>query len=227
MNGVHDLGGMHGFGSVAREANEPVFHAEWERQTFALALAMGAWGRWNIDMSRFAREKMPPADSLAASYYERWLWGLERLLVEHGFLTREEVDRCRGGADTGGDAPRRGELRPGALTVDRVERLLRNRRVARLDDPVPPRFRVGARVRARNTHPVGHTRLPRYVRGREGVIDRDHGVFIFPDTHALGLGPKPQHVYSVRFDARELWGPDASARDAVYVDLWDDYLDFS
>ena len=222
MNGVHDMGGMHGFGPVVREADEPVFHTAWERRAFALALAMGAWGRWNIDMSRFTREQMPPAEYLEASYYERWLWGLERLLVRQGFLSQEEVDRCRAGVESG-DA--RGELLTGALRSDGVARLLRNRRAARLDDPVSRRFKAGDRVVARNVHPVGHTRLPRYVRGRQGVIDRDHGVFVFPDTHALGLGKKPQHVYSVRFGARELWGPDATARDTVYVDLWDDYLE--
>jgi nitrile hydratase len=109
--------------------------------------------------------------------------------------------------------------------VDGVPRLLANRRAARLDDPVPPKFKAGDAVVGRSMNPPGHTRVPRYVRGRRGVIDRDHGVFIFPDTHAAGLGQKPQHVYSVRFAARELWGPDGHPRDAVYVDLWDDYLD--
>ena len=115
---------------------------------------------------------------------------------------------------------------PGLLqAADVWKRVVWNRRAARLDDPVAPRFEPGDRVVTRNVHPLGHTRLPRYVRGRQGVIDRDHGVFIFPDTHALGLGKTPQHVYSVRFAARELWGPAAPAHDAVYVDLWDDYLD--
>jgi hypothetical protein len=109
--------------------------------------------------------------------------------------------------------------------VDVAPRVVWNRRGARRDEPVPPRFRPGERVVARNRHPSGHTRIPRYVRGRQGVVARDHGVFVFPDTHALGLGPTPQHVYSIRFAARELWGPDAPPTDAVYVDLWDDYLD--
>jgi nitrile hydratase len=220
MNGVHDLGGMHGFGPVEAEPDEPVFHAPWERRAFALTMAMGAWRKWNLDMSRSARERMPPAEYLAASYYERWLWGLEALLIEHGFVTPAEL--ARPGARIAA-AP--AEPRPGALRVPDVPRLLRNRRAARLDDPVPPKFKPGDRVVARNLHPVGHTRLPRYVRGRQGVVDRDHGVFIFPDAHAAGLGKKPQHVYSVRFAARELWGPEAPARDHVYVDLWDDYLD--
>jgi nitrile hydratase subunit beta len=220
MNGVHDMGGMHGFGPVAREVDEPVFHAEWERRAFALTLAMGAWRRWNLDMSRFARERMPPARYLATTYYEKWLWGLEQLLVEHGFVTRAELERAapvpaRPGAD----------IRPGALRAPDLPRLLWKRRAARLDDPIAPRFKAGDRVVARNLNPVGHTRLPRYVRGRRGVIDRDHGVFIFPDAHAAGLGRKPQHVYSVQFTGRELWGPDAPDNDRVYVDLFDDYLD--
>lgn len=224
MNGVHDLGGMHGFGPVIAEPDEPVFHAEWERRAFALTLAMGAWKRWNLDMSRHARELMPPAAYLATSYYEHWLFGLELLLERHGFLARAETDaRMREGGPPG--ARRAAAVRPGALRREDVPRLLQNRRGARLDDPVPPKFKVGDPVVARNLHPRGHTRLPRYVRGRRGVIDRDHGVFIFPDTHAAGLGRKPQHVYSVRFAARELWGPDAHPADAVYVDLWDDYLD--
>ena len=224
MNGAHDLGGMHGFGPVVLEPDEPVFHTEWERRAFALTLAMGAWGRWNLDMSRHAREQMPPAEYLATSYYEHWLWGLERLLERHGFLPQAETDRrVRGGA--GLEARGSVEPQPGAIRREDVPRLLRNRRGARLDDPVPPKFKIGDAVVARNMNPLGHTRIPRYVRGRRGVIDRDHGVFIFPDTHAAGLGRKPQHVYSVRFDARELWGPDGHPQDAVYVDLWDDYLD--
>ena len=224
MNGVHDLGGMHGFGPVVLEPDEPMFHAEWERRTFALNLAMGGWRRWNLDMSRHVREQMPPAEYLATGYYERWLWGLERLLEQHGFIASTDIDRRLRGEDVGAErAPV--EPRAGALRREDVSRLLRNRRAARLDDPVPPKFKAGDAVLARNVNPAGHTRIPRYVRGRRGVVDRDHGVFIFPDTHAAGLGQKPQHVYSVRFAAGELWGPDGHARDAVYVDLWDDYLD--
>ena len=222
MNGAHDLGGMHGFGPVVAEPDEPAFHADWERRAFGLTLAMGAWRRWNLDMSRSAREQMPPAEYLATTYYEHWLFGLDRLLVEHGFATADEIA-----------ATHRGELAPagsgavqdGALRAAGVERLLRNRRAARLDDPVAPKFRVDQAVVARNIHPTGHTRVPRYVRGRRGVIAIDHGVFIFPDSHAAGEGKKPQHVYTVQFTARELWGPQASPRDTVCVDLWDDYLE--
>jgi len=222
MNGAHDLGGMHGFGPVEAEPDEPVFHAAWERRAFGLTLAMGAWRRWNLDMTRSAREQMPPAEALATSYYEHWMFGLERMLVAHGFIEPEELARVQRGEIARG-AP--AAVQTGALRPEGVAQLLHNRRAARMDDPVPPRFRVGDAVRARNLHPTGHTRVPRYVRGRNGVVAIDHGVFIFADSHAAGLGRKPQHVYSVRFQARELWGADAPARDCVHVDLWDDHLE--
>ena len=225
MNGVHDMGGMHGLGPVEPEPNEPVFHAEWEKSVFALNLAMGAWRTWNIDGGRYSRELMPGPEYLATTYYEHWLWGLELLVKQNGFVRAEEIAE-RERAMAAGKAPavsaRPGE---GALRPGDVARFLQNRKAARMPDPVPPKFKAGDSVVAKNINPLGHTRLPRYVRGRHGVIDRDHGVFIFPDTHAAGLGRKPQHVYAVRFTARELWGAEASPRDAVYVDLWDDYLD--
>jgi nitrile hydratase len=216
MNGAHDLGGMHGFGQVEIEKNEPVFHFPWEKRAFALTLASGFHGKWNLDMSRYAREQMPPAEYLATTYYEHWLFGLQKLLVEQQLVTAIELQ-------TGHAEAKTSELR--ALQVSDVEPLLRKRRAARLDEDVPPRFRAGERVVARNINPTGHTRLPRYARGRRGVIDRDHGVFIFADTHAMSRDKKPQHCYSVRFTARELWGSDASAHDSVFVDLWDDHLD--
>lgn len=215
MNGAHDLGGMHGFGPVQPEKNEPVFHAEWERRAFALTLASARAVKWNIDMSRYAREQMPPAEYLATSYYEHWLFGLEKLLVDLDVVKRAELDTGRA----------QGMTRYTPLRAAEVEHYLRNRRHARVDAEVAPRFKVGDRVLTHNTHPVGHTRLPRYARGRHGVIARDHGVFVFADTHAMTRDPKPQHCYSVRFAAQELWGPQASPRDSVHIDLWDDHLD--
>ena len=223
MNGAHDLGGMHGFGPVVIEPDEPVFHAEWERRTFALSLAMGAWRRWNLDMSRFTIEQMPAAEYLATNYYEHWLWGFEQDLERNGFVAPGELDRRLSGNVPPGPGPE--EPLSGALRREHVPRLVQNRRGARRNDRVPPKFKAGDPIVARNMNPTGHTRIPRYVRGRRGVISRDHGVFSFPDARAAGLSPKPQHVYSVRFNARELWGPEGHVRDAVYVDLWDDYLD--
>ena len=224
MNGIHDLGGMHGMGPVEIETDEPVFHSEWERRIFALTLASGYLGKWNLDMSRYAREQMPPAEYLATSYYEHWLWGLELLLSRFGLVKPEELQaRLRKATEPRPAAAPPSDVR--VLEAADALRVLRDPRGARMDDDVAPRFMRGDRVRARTTNPTGHTRLPRYARGRQGVIDRDQGVWIFPDTHASSQGKNPQHVYSVRFAAQELWGPEASPRDSVYVDLWDDYLE--
>jgi nitrile hydratase beta subunit len=217
LNGIHDLGGMHGFGPVDPEPNEPVFHHEWERRAFALNLATGFLGRWNIDMGRYAREHMPPAEYLATTYYEHWLYGLERLLVDRGLVTANELTTMRP------NGPARG-LKP--VSPDDLPKMIRNRRAARMDDDLaPPRFKAGDRVRTKNLHPTGHTRLPRYARDKIGVVDRDHGVFILPDEHASSGTKVPAHCYAVRFDGRELWGPYAGPRDAVYVDCFEPYLE--
>jgi len=218
MNGAHDMGGMHGMGPIDTDPNDPLFHAEWERRAFALTLAMGFHGRWNIDMSRHARENRHPLDYLGSSYFELWLKGLERLAVETGLVSAEEL------ASGKPDGPAPAELLP-PPDPPCVAALLRKGASARLADEVPPRFQARERVLALDITTPGHTRVPRYCRGRVGIIDRDHGVFIFPDTYAHGRGKKPQHCYSVRFAARDLWGDAASPRDAVYVDLWDDYLE--
>jgi len=217
MNGIHDMGGMHNFGPVEHEENEPVFHQRWEARVFALRQAMKPWRKWNMDTFRYRRTLIPPADYLRMSYYEQFLVSLEELLVKTGMVTREEID-------TGKPAPNSSKATP-VLTVEQVPAMVAKGHPSRRDLPVAPRFQAGQLVRARNLNPAGHTRLPRYARGKRGVIERDHGVFVFPDTNAENLGEKPQHVYAVRFAARELWGEQASPRDSVYIDLWDDYLE--
>ena len=166
-------------------------------------------------MGRYARECMPPVQFLSASYYERGLYALEQLLVGSTLINAQELQAGRAEAVNYDGLV----LQPGD-----IPKLVRSRRQMRLDDPVMPRFRVGEKVLARNINPMGHTRMPRYVRGRSGTIDRDHGVFTFADSHAMTRDKKPQHLYSVRFSATELWGDNASPRDSVYVDLWDDHL---
>jgi nitrile hydratase len=164
---------------------------------------------------------MPPAEYLATSYYEHWAFGLEKLLHDHGLVTKDEVEaRLHGRAQPLKPVP-------GAriLAARDVEKALRTSRTSKADEDVPPRYKVGDRVLTKNVHPLGHTRLPRYARGKRGEVVLDHGVWVFPDTAGNGLGRKPQHCYSVRFTARELWGPDAPARDAVHIDLWDDHLE--
>jgi nitrile hydratase beta subunit len=217
MNGVHDMGGMQGFGRVEAEPNEPVFHEPWEGRSLALNLAASAWGKWNIDTGRHEIELLPAADYLRMSYYEKWTARLEELLLKAGLVTREEI--------AGGRAATGSKKATPALSAERVPSVLRTGALASRDVPIAARFLVGQRVRARNMHPMGHTRLPRYARGHVGTIDRDHGVYVFPDTNAHFLGENPQRVYSVRFAARELWGEQASERDAVYIDLWDGYLE--
>ena len=216
MNGVHDMGGMQDMGPIQYEKNEPVFHARWEARVDAMDRAMSAFGKWNIDSWRYDIETLPPADYLRMSYYERWLHALEKRIVQHGLVTASELE-------TGKPAPGSLKAVP-ALTPEKVRNY--NRGIPSAKDPaVLPQFQVGQRVRARNIHPALHTRLPRYARGKTGQIARDHGVYAFPDTNSQFLGEKRQHVYSVRFAARELWGESASPRDSVYIDMWDDYLE--
>ena len=217
MNGVHDMGGLQCMGPIRPEENEPVFHERWEGRVFGLARSMSAWGKWNIDASRFQREQIPPAEYLRMSYYEIWLTGLIELLVAKGFVTREDVAR-------GHPSPGTQPAKP-ALTSDKVASLVTRGSPADRVSQAVPRFQVGQSVRARNMNPRGHTRLPRYARAKQGVIDRVHGVFVFPDTNALFQGEKPQPLYNVKFAARELWGAEAAAPDAVYIDLWEDYLE--
>jgi len=216
MNGIHDMGGMHGMGPIEHEGNEPVFHQPWEGRVFALNLAVRA-GKGNLDNSRHGIELLPPADYLRFSYYEKWLARLEGNLIRLGVVTESEIE-------SGKAAPGSSRSTP-ALTAAMVPATLGRGGPARREAAVSPRFKAKQRVRARNINPVGHTRLPRYARGKVGTIVRDHGVFVFPDTNARFEGENPQHVYSVRFAARELWGEQASPHDAVYIDMWDDYLE--
>ncbi len=218
VNSAHDMGGVQSAGPVDPERDEPVFHHEWERRAFALTVAMGFHGRWNLDQARFAREDTLPADYLSRSYYEIWLAALERLIVEAGMVSPEEIEAALAGAHVE-------RIAEPAVTAGNAAPLLAKGGSARMDDEIAPKFAVGQRVRVRNRHPRGHTRAPRYVRGHVGTVERDHGVFLFPDRNAADGIKQPQRVYAVRFDACELWGEGAGRRDSVCVDLWDDYLD--
>ncbi len=217
MNGAQDLGGMQGFGPVDPEPNEPVFHSEWERRVFALTLAMGFTGQWNIDISRHARESLDPAQYLSSSYYQIWLAGLQKLLVRNELVSREEL----ASGETSAEPVELSQI----LAAKDVERLLRRGGPSERDIAVEPAFSIGDKVRAKNINPPGHTRLPRYVRGRTGVIDRLRRAHVFPDTNAHGKGEQPQNLYSVRFAAEELWGAEDPDGDEVFVDMWESYLD--
>jgi len=217
MNGVHDMGGMQDMGPVQREKNEPVFHQRWEGRVWGMMWLGSAWGKWNLDAMRHAIERIPPADYLRMSYYEKWLAALVDLVTGRGLVTRAELESGKPAAGSPKATP--------PVKAEGVPALIARSNPVKRDVAVAARFQVGQRVRGRNINPVTHTRLPRYARGKIGTIERDHGVFLFADSNAHFQGEKPQHLYSVRFTARELWGEQASARDSIYVNLWDDHLE--
>jgi nitrile hydratase len=217
MNGIHDMGGMHGFGPIAPEANEPVFHEAWEARMFGLRMAMTSPRGSSIDGFRFFRERMPPVTYLTWSYYEHWYFATAQSLLQAGFVS---IDELRTGRAAAGRPKRHDAMRPEA--VDAAARKGGN--YARAVD-APPRFAAGQPVVARNFNPTGHTRLPRYARGKRGLVHHWHGAHVFPDSSARGDGESPQHLYSIMFSARELWGADAAPQDKVHLDLWESYLD--
>jgi len=213
MNSVHDMGGMHGMGPIEYDRNEPVFHEPWEGRAWALVRTMGRWGRPRTRNFRYELELIPAADYLRMSYYERFISLMVDRLLRANLVTCTELQSGRPDAGSINPTPAPPPDPRGGPPREEVS--------------VKPRFKVGQDVRARNIHPLGHTRLPRYVRGRRGTIMRDHGPFAFQDTDVNGdpLTRTPQHVYTVRFNARELWGEPTRSRDSVCVDLWDDHLE--
>lgn len=218
MNGIHDTGGAHGYGPVYREPNEPVFSHDWEKRVMAMFPALFANGNFNVDEFRHSIERMGPIHYLEGTYYEHWLHVFENLLVEKGALTADEVATGKAASGKTGSP---------ALTTAIVDSLLSTgASAARAAEGVRARFAVGDKVRVINKNPLGHTRLPRYTRGKVGTVVIEHGVFVTPDTVAHGKGEHPQHVYAVSFTSVELWGQDASSpKDTILVDLWDDYLE--
>jgi nitrile hydratase len=216
MEGAHDMGGVAGFGPVVQEPNEPVFHADWERRVFALTLAMGKPGGWNIDMSRFAREDRPPSEYLAKTYFEIWLAGLERLMAERDLVQLDEI--------AAGHPLHPIKSLPILKAAD-VAPMLRRGGPTLREAPRPARFAIGASVRARTLNPPSHIRLPRYVRGHLGVIERIHGCHVLPDSNARGAGEDPQWLYTVSFDGRELFGAEGDASVKTSVDAFEPYLE--
>ncbi|MBD0414773.1 nitrile hydratase subunit beta [Oryzicola mucosus] len=216
MNGPQDLGGQMGFGPIAPEADEPLFHAEWEKRALGLTLAAGAMGHWNIDESRHARECLHPADYYSSTYYEIWTKALEALLKRHGFVS--DADLAAGDAVDGAVTPKR------VLKPEQVAGMLQ--RGSPYDRPIAsaPLFHAGHKVRTRNFHPTGHTRLPRYARGKVGTVEAVRGGFVFPDSHAHGQGENPQWIYTVVFTGSELWGEGADPTLLVSIDAWESYL---
>jgi len=214
------MGGMQDMGPIRHEENEPVFHEPWEGRVYAITRALGIWGKWNIDASRYGIELLPPEDYLRMSHYDKWLARAIALLVQHKMVTQEEIE-------SGHPVPGSQQFTPRLTAASAAATAIQRGNFMRQDAKAKARFRPGQCVRTRNINPVGHTRLPRYARAKQGTIIRNHGVFVFPDTNAHFQGEQPQHLYSVQFSAQELWGKDASPRDSVHLDLWDSYLELA
>ena len=216
MDGIHDMGGMHGFGKVEPEPDEPVFHAPWEGRTMALSRALGYTGIWTIDQTRYGIERLPPDVYLNSSYYKKWAVRLENLLIEKGLIGADELKA--------GHALRPGQKLKRTLAAADVPNTLSRGSFTRPAQG-PARFKPGDRVRTRNIHPETHTRLPRYARDRIGVVEAIRGCHVYPDTAAQGKGDDPQWLYTVLFDGRELWGKDSDPTLKVSIEAFEPYLD--
>ena len=221
MSRVHDMGGRFGDGAVIPEAEDVIFHADWHPRALALTLAAGSLGKWNIDVSRHARECLAPKDYTAFSYYEKWMGGLAALLVDTGVLTRDDL-----AGKTDGEIS---DLAVKKLTADQVAGVLARGGPADRDSAVPPNFAVGDSVITRRIAENilvngGHTRLPSYAAGARGRVLMYHGTHVLPDSNAHGLGEAPEPLYAVVFPAAELWQHPEHPRDEVVLDLWQSYL---
>ena len=209
MDGIHDLGGMQGFGPVERVGSEPVFAEEWGGRAFGLAMGLFMLGFANGGEFRHAIERMDPAHYLASPYYEHWLTAVATLAVEKGIVSHDELQGRAGGPFPLSRPPAARDATPAGASSDE------------------PRFGVGDQVRVRDLHPSGHTRCPGYVRRRRGTVVRFDGVFSVPDLEAHSDQRRTEATYSVRFEAAELWGDEAEVNGSVQVDLWESYLEAS
>lgn len=216
MNNIHDMGGMEGFGKIKRQKNEALFKHRWEALVFAASRLVNPG---NIDEKRYTRETMPTDEYLNSSYYGLWLYSMEKMCIKYGLITEEELENPDGKLTQVSGYK--------AVKAEEVESRFQRGRTSGSHVDVPARFNVGDFIVVKNEHPRGHTRHPQYIRGRKGRVERDYGVFQFPDRSAHGLEPKPQHCYSVRFKATELWGSRSNPNDLVLLDLFDDYLEES
>jgi nitrile hydratase len=218
VNGAQDVGGMTSFGPVQPEPNEPVFHAGFEPRVLANVIATGALGLWSGDASRFARESLAPPFYYTRSYYEIWLAALENILAEKHLVSPDEIAAGRALHDLQ-DMPLK------VFGREKVAPALQRGWPSDRPTTDQPRFAVGHRVRMKNINPPTHTRLPRYARGKMGVVEKVRGHFVFPDTNAHGAGEEPQWCYNVRFSAHELWGENADPKISVSIDAFEPYLE--
>ena len=210
-----DLGGQADHGPIVAEAEGDSFHAAWEPRALALTLAMGATGAWNLDMGRSARETLP--DYAQLSYFEIWIAALQKLMQERGIVQPEEIAAAH--------ALSAGPALPRVLAAGDVASVLARGAPTQRPTTAPGAFAVGDVVRTRTAPMPHHTRLPGYLRGKRGIIERSHGMHVFADAHAQGLGEQPQWLYTVVFDGAELWGESACAGVKVSFDAWEPYLE--
>ena len=219
MNGIHDLGGMHGFGAVPVEENEPFFHSAWERRMFGIASVISYPLDFNDDHFRREIERIPPAKYLSSSYYELWFYGVLGILEERGIATLEDIDQYK--STHQGQA-----FVDGVVKGEDVEDMILTGTSAQADKPeIPKQISVGDFVKIHNNHPRHHHRAPRYIRGHTGKVVMDHGPFNFPDSNSEYQGLKPQHVYAVEFLGSELWGGDADPETSVTLDVFESYME--
>ena len=211
MNGIHDMGGMQGLGEIGYVENETGFHEPWEVRLFALVRAL------RTGSLRTGIEVIPASDYLRMSYYERWYSAFIARIIERGFVTSAEVDSGRADPTSAKETP--------GLTPEIAREYISVTPKEERDIELAPQFNVGESVLGRNINPTTHTRMPRYTRGKTGIVERDRGIFNLPDSELSSGEPKPQHVYLVRFTGQELWGDAAPTNDSVYIDLWEDYLE--
>jgi nitrile hydratase len=223
MNGIHDMGGMHGFGAVRPEAGEPVFHEPWEGRVYAMLREVGARYRPAIGESRDIIERMEPSRYLGAGYYERFLEVLEQRALRAGLVTAAELEARIGRFrdDASASVPRRED----PVAAQAALSVLHRRQARPAGHGLPPRFAAGESVRVRNLNWPGHNRLPRYLRGKRGVVERLNGLYPIEDANAAAWPPEPQTVYTVRFEGEEVWGPGCEANLRVYAELWEGYLE--
>jgi nitrile hydratase len=216
MDSIHDMGGMHGFGRVEPEKNEPVFHAPWEGRMFGMAMTVPFALGYSDDLFRPAMERMEPGHYLSSSYYEKWYEAMLRILKERGAVTDDEL---------AGGALKSFKGNPAAKAADVLPAILGGASQARPDArAVAQAFNAGDRVRTRSSMGLGHNRLPRYVRGRTGTIESVHGSFLVADRNSVG-DQTPETLYTVVFSARDLWGGEAAVGDTLSLDCWESYLE--
>ncbi len=213
------MGGLRNFGAIPVEENEPVFHTGWEARVFATNLAISPHLGGNVDRFRHLIESIPPPEYLNSSYYERWLASVMEACVETGLLSEQELH-----AINRGDVPEAGPVRTDPIPAALIGDFLIGGKVSPRDFEGTAEFAVGDRVRTRRLQKEGHTRMVGYAQGCDGQVIEDNGNQVLPDDHAMQRGATMQRLYTVRFAATELWGPESNANDSVCIDLWESYL---